>query len=183
MVEPPTSRSSVEGPWTLKRALEGSKAPKQILDRQALVKVSYVGFDGLTRDGYLVVDRSLAKEVKSIFQDIYNARFPIHSIEPIQAYGWDDNASTTANNTSGFNYRTISGSKRLSKHAYGRAIDINPWQNPWLSPKAVPGTQGFYVPSAKGTIVRGGAVEKAFRNRGWKWGGNWKTRDYQHFEK
>lgn len=174
---------SLEPAWTLERALAGIKAPPSILKQQQLVAVPYLGFDDVSRTGYLVVHRSLAKEVREIFDEIYKSGFQIEKIVPIVAFDWDDHKSTTANNSSGFNYRTISGSTRISQHAYGRAIDINPWQNPWESPRAKPGTQGPYVPGTLGTIQRNGPVVRAFKRRGWTWGGDWKVKDYQHFEK
>ena len=40
--------------------------------------------------------------------------------------------SIKANNTSGFNCRAVTGDNGWSEHAYGRAIDVNPFVNPYV---------------------------------------------------
>jgi poly-gamma-glutamate synthesis protein (capsule biosynthesis protein) len=93
-----------------------------------------------------------------------------------------------ADNTSAFNCRFVAGTQRWSMHAYGRAIDINPVENPYVSGSHVspPAGAPFADRSrdAAGMIHAGDAVVRAFKRRaGWKWGGSWPggTRDYQHF--
>lgn len=166
---------------TREEALRGSQAPREILDRQVVVRVRYIDFEGRDRSGQLVVDRALATEVEAIFADLHRAKFPIERMTPIVAYDWDDHASMRANNTSAFNYRPIAGTRTLSHHARGRAIDINPRQNPHVGRD----TLGFvYDPKAKGAITANSAPVRAFRSRGWKWGGDWRSsKDYMHFEK
>ena len=89
-----------------------------------------------------------------------------------------------SNNTSGFNYRTVTGGKKLSKHSYGFAIDINPVQNPYFKGKVVLPEGAIYNPSKPGTLTSDCVVVKTFIRLGWDWGGNWKSlKDYQHFEK
>ncbi len=151
-----------------------------------VVAVRYVGFDGLEREGQIVVSRDLAQEVEQIFEEIRKAKFPIGKVVPVVRYGWDDHRSMADNNSSGFNYRgqvTASGQIRaLSNHAYGRAIDINPNQNPYISKDGK--ATGVYDPIRPGTLTRDSAVVRTFLRRGWKWGGNWSgNKDYQHFEK
>jgi len=80
------------------------------------------------------------------------------------------------------------GSKKLSNHAWGMAVDINPLRNPYVTKQGVLPTQGKAWLNRKnvriGMIVKGDACYKAFTKRGWKWGGNYKSlKDYQHFEK
>nr|WP_243182907.1 M15 family metallopeptidase [Anaerosolibacter carboniphilus] len=93
------------------------------------------------------------------------------------------------NNTSAFNFRDVADSKGvLSKHSYGVAIDINPIQNPYMKGEKVsPAAGKSYLDRGeirKGMIIKGDVCYKAFKDRGWTWGGEWKTmKDYQHFQK
>lgn len=156
------------------------------LGRLRHVSLPYVGFGGRARRGALVVDAAVAGDVVAVFRDLYRARFPIRRMKPIQRYDGDDFASIEADNTSAFNCRAATGSSRFSQHAYGRAIDLNPLENPYVSGgrtshrRSVP-----YLDRSrarKGMIVEGGVVVRAFDRRGWEWGGRWSgIRDYQHF--
>jgi hypothetical protein len=134
--------------------------------------------------GQLVVHRELEREVREIFREILLARFPLETMIPVVAFGWSDEASMEANNCSAFNYRLKVGKNNLSAHATGRAIDINPRQNPYIRGDLTlpPGAQ--YNVDAPGTLLANGAVVRAFESRGWTWGGRWTTLlDYHHFEK
>lgn len=162
-------------------ALAGSSAPRSVLARQALVEVGYVGFDGRSHRGQIVVDRSLEKEVRAIFAEIERARFPIARVIPAVAYEWDDLRSMRANATTGFNYRLVAGTRVRSAHARGRAIDLNPIQNPHLGRDRLGLTYDVKRP---GTILRDSVVVRAFKSRGWRWGGDWRrSKDTMHFEK
>ena len=91
-----------------------------------------------------------------------------------------------ANNTSAFNCRKKTGGKSWSEHSYGAAIDVNTIQNPYVrGARVLPPAGRPYVdrdPTVPGLIVAEGAVVKAFRDIGWKWGGHWRSlKDYQHF--
>ena len=91
-----------------------------------------------------------------------------------------------ANNTSAFNCRPVAGTSRWSEHAYGRAIDVNPVQNPYVAGRHVSPPAGRRYADragrAPGMIRAGDAVVRAFAAAGWGWGGAWRTaRDYQHF--
>jgi poly-gamma-glutamate synthesis protein (capsule biosynthesis protein) len=117
---------------------------------------------------------------------MYEARYPIERIERVDAYDGDDNASMAANNTSAFNCRTVAGSSTLSQHAFGRAVDINPVQNPYVTGGGVfPPAGEDYVdraPVRPGMIVRPGPTTSAFADVGWGWGGDFSgKKDYQHF--
>jgi len=94
--------------------------------------VSFVGFDGHAHTGAIVVERDVTGEVTTIFRRLYAARFPIHRMQPVAAYGGSDARSMAADNTSGFNcrYAVATGPKRWSAHAYGEAIDVNTVENP-----------------------------------------------------
>jgi len=111
-------------------AISGTTAPPDVLGNLSLVDVEYVSFDGRLHRGQLLLHRTLASEVKQLFCFIKEIRFPIGKVIPIVHYGWSDEASMADNNTSSFNYRFIASSPRLSLHAFGLAIDINPRQNP-----------------------------------------------------
>jgi hypothetical protein len=152
------------------------------------VNVTFVDFDGDRRRGRLVIHRSEAREILAVFERLYAKRFPIRRIEPIERYGGDDHRSMDADNTSGFNCRVIAGTDRWSRHAFGTAIDLNPRENPYVTPS------GHVSPPAgapytdrddvrKGMVVRSGPVVRSMqRIAGWEWGGDWRgTKDYQHF--
>ncbi len=147
----------------------------------------YVGFDGLTYTGELIVHKSLAAELADIFEELYAAGFPLSGMRLIDDFGGDDNASMAAGNTSCFNTRPIAGTSRYSMHSYGAAVDINPLQNPYvLGGRALPEASAPYLDRADirpGMITAGSAVHTAFTSRGWVWGGDWPGPDYQHFEK
>ena len=169
----------VDSNMTRAEALADNKFPSKSLDRLDLVDVRYFSFDGKVHQGQLVVDRALSREVRELFAAIERRRFPISKAVPIVRYGWNDRVSMKDNNSSGFNYRLIQGSKRLSKHALGRAIDLNPLLNPCLK-KPILGT---YNPSVPGTLTKSSPIVRLFERRGWHWGGHWRVKDYQHFEK
>ncbi len=158
-------------------------------ERLRLLSMSYVGLDGETHRGRMVVHRDVARDVVAIFEDLYDARFPIQQMRLIDAFGGDDLASMAANNTSGYNCRTVAGQTSWSDHAYGRAVDLNPVQNPYLAPDGVqpPAGRRFVdvdrspgATARPGVVVRGDVVTRAFARRGWTWGGDWSTPDYQH---
>jgi hypothetical protein len=105
---------------------------------------------------------------------------------PIEAYGGSDFRSIEADNTSAFNCRSATGSSRWSEHAYGRAIDVNPIENPYVEGGRT--SHEASVPyldrsrPRRGMAVEGGALVRAFDRVGWGWGGRWSgAKDYQHF--
>lgn len=156
------------------------------LGRLRHVSVPFIGFDGRARRGAVVVHNGVARDVIQVFRVLYRARFPIRRMQPIQRYDGDDHASIEADNTSAFNCRAATGSRTWSQHAYGRAIDINPLENPYVSrgttshPRSVRYLRR--TPLRRGMIVARGVVVRAFESRGWEWGGRWSgIRDYQHF--
>ncbi len=150
------------------------------------VDLSHWDDDGAVRQGRIIVHRAYAEAMVAAFSDIYEARFPIHRMTPIDAYDGDDQASMRANNTSAFNCRFVSGTTRWSEHAFGRAIDVNPLVNPYVKGSSVDPPEGEpYADRRKrepGMIHGGDVVVRAFATRGWEWGGYWSNgRDYQHF--
>jgi len=153
-----------------------------------LLRVSHWGFDGRVHRGRLVVNRDAAAGMLGVMRKLYRLRYPIRRMRLVDAYGADDRRSMAADNTSAFNCRFVAGSAGVwSEHAYGRAIDVNPIENPYVTGSGYvspPAGAPFMDRSghAQGLIHRGGPVVDAFAAAGWEWGGNWSwPKDYQHF--
>jgi hypothetical protein len=151
-----------------------------------LLRLSYWGFDRKRRIGSLVVRDRVARDVVAVFRRLYAVRFPIRRLRKVDAYRGSDDASMAADNSSGFNCRFVSGTRRWSQHAYGEAIDVNPVENPYVyRGTARPPAGAAYVDRSKvrpGMAVAGGVLVSAFAAVGWKWGGVWRgSPDYQHF--
>ncbi len=171
----------VDSDYSNEVAIYNTNFPKHIVSTQELVTVQYYSFDKKLHQGQLVVHKDLVKDIVEIFEVIKEQKFPIESVIPIVRFSWSDSKSIQSNNTSAFNYRTISGTKKMSDHAYGRAIDVNPYLNPWVGKGK---SSRSYNPSIEGTLSSKTVVVKEFKKRGWKWGGDWKSsKDYQHFSK
>lgn len=157
------------------------------LESLALVTVRYYDFSGEIKTGELIVHHQLAGELLEIFEELYEAGFPLESVARIELYGCDDDASMAANNSYAFCTRAIAGTKRFSMHSYGMAVDLNPVQNPYMLAGTVqPEAAATYLDRGDvrpGMIISGDACHTAFTSRGWTWGGDWPSPDYQHFEK
>lgn len=166
-------------------SVAGTAAPREVIAALCLISVRYIGFDGRLHEGQLVVHRERAKDLEEIFLLIETMQFPLAGAVPVVRYGWSDAASMAADNTSAFNYRMVAGTDRLSCHALGRAIDINPWRNPVVCPdgRIIP-AGALYRPGVPGTFTGAHPVVAALLGRGWRWGGHLdRLRDYHHFEK
>ncbi len=181
--------------------IRGLSYPKDDTDiAVALTDLSYVGvlyndFDGNVAQGELICNNSIALDMVEIFEELYRNGYQFERIELIDEYGGDDTLSMENNNTSCFNYRIVDGTERLSKHAYGLAIDINPFYNPYvvfnkdgsgetyISPKG----SEVYADRSKDfpyKIDENDLCYKLFIEHGFTWGGNWNSsKDYQHFQK
>ncbi len=156
------------------------------LDRLRAVRVTYVSFDGVARHGRLVLHRRWADELLEVFRRLYARDFPIRRVRLVDRYGADDRESMRHDNTSAFNCRTVAGTDVWSQHAYGRAIDVNPVENPYVDGSHVSPRRGRdYVDRSDvrpGMIVKRDVVWRAFHRIGWEWGGTWRSaQDYQHF--
>ena len=154
--------------------------------RLRLLRLSYWGFDGKQRIGSLVVRDRVAADVVRVFRRLHAARFPIRRLRKVDAYRGSDDASMAADNTSAFNCRFVSGTRRWSQHAYGEAIDVNPVENPYVQGSRVSPPAGrHYVDRSRvrpGMALSAGVLVRAFAAAGWQWGGRWGgTPDYQHF--
>lgn len=151
------------------------------------LKLKYIGFDGKEHDGEMIVNAKIAESILEIFAELYDASYPIEKIRLIDEYDAVDEASMTDNNTSSFCYRTISGSTKLSYHARGLAVDINPLYNPYVSSRKLePAAGAPYVDRSLDIpyyIDHNDLCYQLFTQHGFFWGGNWSSvKDYQHFE-
>jgi len=174
----------IDSDVAFEEAVAGISIPQSILENLRLVDVYYYGFDEKIHKGQLVVHKDVVLDVIEIFELIRESHFPIDKVVPIGKYGWSDEKSMRDNNTSAFNYRFISGSRVISNHAAGLAIDINPALNPYIKNGNSLPENCIYDTTKVGTISASSELVKEFRQRGWEWGGDWKSlKDYQHFEK
>ncbi len=150
-----------------------------------LLTVSHWGFDRRPRRGRLVVHREEARPILAAMRKLYRLRFPIRRMRLVDAYGADDRRSMAADNTSAFNCRFVAGTTTWSEHAYGRAIDLNPIENPYVTDSGYvspPAGARFADRSPHRRGMVGGRAVRAFAEVGWGWGGNWPgPRDFQHF--
>lgn len=152
------------------------------------LQISYIGFDNKTHTGEMITSSKLSNEILDIFKELYSIQYPIEKIELIDDYDANDELSMSNNNTSCFCYREISGTSKLSNHALGIAIDINPLYNPYINKNVIsPASSTVYANRNnhfEHKITREDAIYNIFTSRGWEWGGDWKSpKDYQHFEK
>lgn len=147
------------------------------------VTVAHRTFGGGTAEGTIIVHADVATDVLAVFERLWDLGFPLERVVPVDRFGSSDDASMAANNTSGFNCRPTTGGSRWSEHAYGRAIDLNPVQNPYVRGTTIlPPAGSAYLDR---TFVAPGMVTPevvaAFAAAGWSWGGDWSSPDYQHF--
>lgn len=156
------------------------------------IRVLHIDHDKIIHIGEMVCNKIIADKLVSIFRHLYEAKYPIQRMQLPDEFEADDEKQMRANNTSCFCYRAIAGSKKLSKHSLGLAIDINPLYNPFYHDRAdgtriiKPTTAGDYCNRSKKfpyKIEKNDLCYKLFISNGFKWGGSWKTRkDFQHFE-
>lgn len=174
----------VDSSISLEEALKGNNVPLWIKQNLSIVDVYYYSFDGRLHKGQIVIHQKLENDIKEIFEIIKEKKFPVEKVKPVSFYNWNDDLSMKDNNTSAFNYRKVKGTKVISAHATGRAIDINPLLNPQIKKGKVYPDNAEYNPSKEGTITKESFLVKEFTKRGWQWGGRWRSsKDYQHFEK
>lgn len=152
------------------------------------VHVLHADAEGVIHEGELIVNRAIAEDVLKIFRTLYEERYPIEKMRLIDDYDADDERSMSDNNTSAFNYRLIKGTDRLSRHALGFAVDINPLYNPYVGKDAVqPAVAEAYADRSADfpyKLVEGDLCWTLFTEYGFTWGGAWEShKDYQHFER
>jgi hypothetical protein len=153
--------------------------------------VLHIGFDGDIHEGEIICNKYIADDLLEIFEELYEANYPIEKIRLVDEYDADDQRSMSDNNSSSFNFRFISHTNKISKHGYGLAMDINTLYNPYV--KTVDGT--LYIEPANAAayadrsqdfpykIDENDLAYKLFSEHGFQWGGSWNSsKDYQHFE-
>ena len=163
------------------------------LDDLRYLHILHYNFDNEVVEGELICNEAIAQDLLEIFYELYLSEYKIEKVRLIDEYNGDDTASMKDNNTSCFNYRVVDGTTKLSKHAYGLAIDINPFYNPYvvfqsdgstyISPK---GSEVYTDRSASFPykIDENDLCYKLFKEHGFTWGGDWNScKDYQHFQK
>ncbi|MBQ6886355.1 MAG: M15 family metallopeptidase [Lachnospiraceae bacterium] len=163
------------------------------LDDLRYVHILHYNFDSEAVEGELICNEAIAQDLLEIFYELYLAEYKIEKVRLIDEYDGNDTASMEDNNTSCFNYRVVDGTTKLSKHAYGLAIDINPFYNPYvvfqsdgstyISPK---GSEAYTDRSSDFPykIDENDLCYKLFKEHGFTWGGDWNScKDYQHFQK
>ena len=157
------------------------------LEDLRLVRVRYRDFGGVVRDGSIIVHAEWAFGVGEVFRRLFDAGYPVEYVHVPGATGAEVPLPPVPNGTYGFACRRMVGSSQWSEHAYGRAIDLNPLQNPYVDARGrvVPEAGRAYVDRANvvaGTIVPGDEAVRAFADLGWGWGGDWRSpKDWMHF--
>ncbi len=171
--------------YTFEEAIQGTKAPKHIIEQLELITVMYYSMDGKIHQGQILTNKKIAEDIKTVFEFILEVKFPVFQVVPVVRYHWNDKRSMEANNTYSFCYRNVS----YSKHATGMAIDINPMQNPLIwkdgyrHRKNAP-RGAMYNPEVPGTFTPEHPVVEKFKMKGFIWGYHFKRNwDKHHFEK
>lgn len=170
-----------------KAGMVRSQCPVTKRSQLRRVDVPYVNFKGDTRRGHLIVRSDTAASTARIFTRLFEMRFPIRRMQGVEAYGGDVYQSLQADNTSAYNCRRpgqINAPFAQSPHANGRAIDINPVENPWKDPRcrcwSPTGTHAART-EGPGKILREDPVWQLFDDEGWTWQ-NIDVPDYMHFD-
>jgi len=159
------------------------------LDKLSYLKLKYWDFKAKERVGELIVNSAISNKVCRVFKALYNTGYPIRQMRLVSDFKANDEASMKADNTSAFNCRLMTGSKtRWSNHSFGLAIDLNPFENPYISKsgKVSPKEANKFAKRVhfnNAVLLKDDQAVQAFLNEGFIWGGNWHSvKDYQHFE-
>jgi len=159
------------------------------------VEVNHWNFNNETVSGEIIVHKDVADDLVSIFEELYTIHYPIYQMHLVSDYLGNDWQSIEADNTSAFNCRPVTGKKKKwSKHAYGKAIDINPIENPYVAKNGHISHKASLqyrvrrhtkqTPSDQALLSKNDEATHIFKKHGWSWGGDWHTmKDYQHFVK
>lgn len=168
------------------------------LDDLRYLKLLHYNYDHRIQVGELIVNEKIAEDVKEIFQELFSEEYEIESMYLIDKFWTGDSVDSDTNsiehnNTSAFNYRVVPNTERLSNHAAGLAIDINPLQNPYVKYNSDGSFAKYYKDmelytdrkqKGKHMITHEDICYKVFEGHGFTWGGDWNSsKDYQHFEK
>ena len=158
------------------------------------LQLAYLDFNGQTQMGEMIVHESIASNTVYVFEELYIMHYAIDKMQLVSDYSGNDWQSIESDNTSAFNCRPVSGKKKKwSKHAYGKAIDINPIANPYISKTGHISHKASYKYKKRrhldinnladrALLLSSDPATKAFKKYGWSWGGDWRSmKDYQHF--
>lgn len=156
------------------------------LDELSYLTVTHFGFDQRFHTGEMIVNASVAEDIVDVFRQLHEARFPIEQMRVITKEEIDAHPTGDWNDTTSFVCRPAVGSTSWSQHAYGFAVDLNPFHNPYLKGDLVlPELASVYTDRDAvrvGMIVPGDVATEAFAGIGWGWGGNWSSlKDWMHF--
>lgn len=156
------------------------------------VHILHYDFEGNLAEGELICNNYIAQDLIEIFYELFLNEYRLERVTLIENYNGDDTLSMMDNNTSCFNYRVVDGTTNLSKHAYGLAIDINPFYNPYVTYPggkiriSPPGSEPYADRDTDFPykIDESDLCYKLFKEHGFTWGGDWNSsKDYQHFQK
>lgn len=128
------------------------------------VGITYYDFNGDIQTGILQVHKDIVEATKRVFHKLFNLKFPIYKVSP--SFNRPDRDIILDNHTTGYNYRKVDGKDILSNHAYGRAIDINPKNNP-AKPSSMPEVYDESIEIGKITPE----IVEVFKSEGFQWGG------------
>ena len=152
----------------------------------AYINVAHYGFDGEFHTGEIIINARFAEGIVGIFEQLHEARFPIEQLKVTTQEELDAPPTGDGNGSGAFGCREAVGSNSWSQHAYGLAIDINPFHNPYIKDwLIIPELAEAYLDRDRvlpGMISEGDLVVEAFAEIGWTWGGNWNSlKDWMHF--
>ncbi len=158
------------------------------LDDLAYVTVAFWGFDDAPHTGELIVNAAVADDLVGVFRQLYEARFPIEDIGIATPADLDAPPTGDGNVSGAFTCRPTRGSTSWSEHAYGLALDLNPFQNPYVKGgRVLPELATAYLDRARvrpGMILPGDVATAAFAAIGWTWGGDFRSlTDTMHFSR
>ena len=156
------------------------------LEDLRLLELSFWGFDDRPHTGQLVVNASVADDVVTVFRELWAARFPIEEMRLVTRADLDAPPTGDGNTTAAYACRPVRGSTEWSAHAYGLAVDVNPFVNPYRNGDLVlPELASAYLDRGwrrPGMIFADGPVVRAFERVGWTWGGTFDSvLDLHHF--
>jgi hypothetical protein len=161
-------------------------------DRLRAIRMNYWDYDGDLRRGTLIGAAWAVRDYVYVFRAAFRGHFPIKKMYPADRYRGVDVRAMAAGNTSAFNCRHVTGNPyRMSQHAWGDAIDINTFENPYAT-----GSRIYPAKAAvryyhrrehhlrdPGVITARSVIAQALFRRGWYWGARWSNRDYQHWSR
>ena len=169
----------------LARSSWTDKCPVAAADLRYLT-VSFRGFDGRAHTGELLVNARAADDLVTVFGQLFAANFPIERMRISSLAELHAPPTGDTNTTEAFACRPVRGQTAWSQHAYGLAVDVNPFQNPYhKGPVVLPELATAYLDRAEarpGMVQPGGPAVRAFTAIGWHWGGDYRSlKDYMHF--